>query len=132
MGSVPCHVFMHDLKLAVKCLPVTFPEDPKLGRPVWLPAEGLGRAGGMGSRNLTIQALLWPHVALNGEGAVPGAGHRPCPGQDEAGGRLEVEDSQVPRGLLPPKGEIFVCCYVAIVEARPGQTPARPYLSWES
>lgn len=82
LGSVPCHVFMHDLKLAVKCLPVMFPEDPKLGRPVWLPAEGLGWAGGMGSRSLTIQTLLWPHIAPTGEEAMPGAGHRPCPGQD--------------------------------------------------
>lgn len=34
LGSVLFHVYMHDPKLAVKCLPVKFTEDPKLGIPV--------------------------------------------------------------------------------------------------
>lgn len=50
LGSVPFHVFMHDLKVAVKCLPVKFTEGPKLGRPLGLHAEGLGWAGGTGQQ----------------------------------------------------------------------------------
>lgn len=46
VGSVPFHVYMHDPKLAVKCFPVKFTEDPKLGIPVGLHAEGLGWAVG--------------------------------------------------------------------------------------
>lgn len=76
------------------------------------------------SRNLMIQALVWPHTALTGEEPMPRAGHRPNPlrgwGQAGSGGKA-------PRGPLPPKWEIFLCCYVAMVEARPVPDPCTPF-----
>lgn len=124
LGSVPFHVYMQDLKLAVKCLPVKFTEDPKLEDQYSSMLKVWGGLEEWTSRNLKIQALLWPHSALTGEEAWgwprPLSQARMKLGQAGSGG-------EVPWGPLPPKWKILLCCYVAIFEARPVPDLSTPF-----
>lgn len=52
------------------------------------------------------------------------------PGQDEAGGRLGVEE-RFPEALSLPCGRSF-CVMLQLLRQGLCQTPARPFRSWES